>query len=263
MFELHALPDSSVSFGRELKEIDLSRLSESLAAELVELLFRYQLLVFREQVLTPEAHVRLGAAFGSLDRYPLDTGAGSTAEMYRTSNRRERGVVGQAAYWHVDGYNFPSVPLIAVYRMVDLPSAGAETRFLSGYEALVRLPRDLRRIVESVEFEAVAGRPHRGVLAHPVTGRMALSVRTVLERGVVAWRHGESVRLLAELEEALNEQSGFYAHRWRSGDVLVADNQSVLHRATAFGGREPRTMHRVTITRPRTLLHAFPGERQP
>jgi alpha-ketoglutarate-dependent taurine dioxygenase len=45
--------------------------------------------------------------------------------------------------------------------------------------------------------------------------------------------------------------------------VVIVDNQSVLHRAAAFDGREPRTMHRVTVTPPRTLLDAFPGERQP
>jgi taurine dioxygenase len=258
MLEVQALAGSTSSFGRELRNVALSRVSRSVAAELIELVFRHQLLVFREQALTPESHVLVGAAFGALDRYPV-AGTFATSEIYRSSNRRERGFVGQAAYWHADGFNFSRLPLLAVYRMVDVPRAGAETRFLSAYDALVRLPPRLRRIVESVELAAVAGRPHRGVLVHPVTRRRALSVRTVLEHGVVGWDHGESVRLLAELEAALNAQSDFHAHRWREGDVLIVDNQSVLHKATPFEVREPRTMHRVTVT----LLHTFPRERQP
>lgn len=49
------------------------------------------------------------------------------------------------------------------------------------------------------------------------------------------------------LKHALYASSNFYAHEWRTGDVVIADNFSLLHGREAFITKSPRHLQRVHI----------------
>ncbi|MFZ2314442.1 MAG: TauD/TfdA family dioxygenase [Gammaproteobacteria bacterium] len=49
------------------------------------------------------------------------------------------------------------------------------------------------------------------------------------------------------LKDALYAPSNFYAHEWQTGDVVIADNLSLLHGREGFTSKSPRHIQRVHI----------------
>lgn len=71
--------------------------------------------------------------------------------------------------------------------------------------------------------------------------------------GIAPEQRGE---LLASLRRCLYHPQAHYAHRWRSDDLVIADNLTLLHGREAFAHRAPRHLRRVHI-------HAEPALRNP
>ncbi|HGN2837956.1 TPA: TauD/TfdA family dioxygenase [Pseudomonas aeruginosa] len=71
--------------------------------------------------------------------------------------------------------------------------------------------------------------------------------------GIAPEQRGE---LLASLRRCLYHPQAHYAHRWRSDDLVIADNLTLLHGREAFVHRAPRHLRRVHI-------HAEPALRNP
>jgi alpha-ketoglutarate-dependent taurine dioxygenase len=57
----------------------------------------------------------------------------------------------------------------------------------------------------------------------------------------------ELERFHGSLKQALYAPSNFYAHEWQRGDVVIADNFSLLHGREAFVSKSPRHIQRVHI----------------
>lgn len=49
------------------------------------------------------------------------------------------------------------------------------------------------------------------------------------------------------LKKALYAPSNFYAHEWRTGDIVIADNFSLLHGREEFVSKSPRHLQRVHV----------------
>lgn len=49
------------------------------------------------------------------------------------------------------------------------------------------------------------------------------------------------------LKQALYAPDNFYAHEWQTGDVVIADNFSLLHGREAFVSKSPRHLQRVHV----------------
>lgn len=49
------------------------------------------------------------------------------------------------------------------------------------------------------------------------------------------------------LKQALYDPTNFYAHEWQAGDVVIADNFSLLHGREEFVSKSPRHLQRVQI----------------
>ena len=57
----------------------------------------------------------------------------------------------------------------------------------------------------------------------------------------------ESDVLLDELYEFSFQEKYQYSHNYEKGDLVIWDNQSVLHRGRTFDPNSRRIMHRATI----------------
>ena len=60
----------TVHIGAQIKEVDLAELDEAALAEIKAALWQYQVLVFRNQTLSRDAHLDLGRCFGELHAHP-------------------------------------------------------------------------------------------------------------------------------------------------------------------------------------------------
>jgi taurine dioxygenase len=248
--ELEALSTDPESLGRAVRGIDLAQgVSDDVVAALSRALFEHGLLLLRDQRVTPAAQVAFARLFGPLDLYPDAGEIAGFREIYAGSNVPGRGHPGYPAYWHQDGVNFPTLPLISVYHMVDVPESHAHTLFISAERALSSMPGSLRAALAKLSIESVAGVTHAMLRTHPVTGRSVPCIRTRLPRAIVGLNKADSRAFLEQLEQFLDQQPHVYRHAWRSGDVLLTDNGSVLHKAVRPDSLQPRTIHRVTESR--------------
>jgi alpha-ketoglutarate-dependent taurine dioxygenase len=143
--------------------------------------------------------------------------------------------------------------------------AGGETLFCDTVRVYDSAPEELRALwaVLQVTYvtEKVAhygGRITCPVLAtHPVLGVTTLrfneppdedtprlNVPEVLVEGLGAMPPS---RFFAIMRELLHDARHSYAHPWRDGDMLVADNHALLHGRRAFRPGAPRHLYRVHI----------------
>jgi alpha-ketoglutarate-dependent taurine dioxygenase len=57
----------------------------------------------------------------------------------------------------------------------------------------------------------------------------------------------EADAFLADLSTRLHDPAVCYAHEWRDGDIVVVDNQALLHGRNAFRGNSSRHLQRIQI----------------
>lgn len=189
--------------------------------------------------------------FGEVNELRVRDGAGN----YLYTNRE--------VPFHWDGAFVGRVPRYIVFRCESAPPAGAggETLFCDTRRVLERAAPGVReswaRVSITYTTEKVVhygGRFTAPLLAaHPSGGEPVLRyaepvddlnpVRLEIE-GVAA-----QVReaFLLDMSRRLRDPEVCYAHAWRDGDLLVADNHALLHGRRAFAESAPRHLRRVNV----------------
>ena len=147
---------------------------------------------------------------------------------------------------------------------VEIPSAGGNTLFASGYAAYDTLDPDIRGKLEgrkamhhynygstqrgdSRGTEAFAECVHPVFRTHEDTGRKAVYVNRLMTVGVVDMPPAESGPLLEAVFDHAEKREFVYEHVWRLGDLLLWDNRCSSHARTDFPSTERRLMLRTTI----------------
>lgn len=109
-----------------------------------------------------------------------------------------------------------------------------------------------RRIVgfefTATEAATMPGARHRLVQVNPVTGRKSVLIGSHA-KSIVGWPESRSRELLDGLLERATKPENCYRHEWKTNDVVVWDNRSMLHRATPYeASKYRRLMQRTTIS---------------
>jgi alpha-ketoglutarate-dependent 2,4-dichlorophenoxyacetate dioxygenase len=66
---------------------------------------------------------------------------------------------------------------------------------------------------------------------------------------IVGWTIPEARMFLRDLTEHATQPQFVYRHRWRTGDLVMWDNRTTMHRARRFDRNETRDMRRTTLAR--------------
>jgi alpha-ketoglutarate-dependent taurine dioxygenase len=98
---------------------------------------------------------------------------------------------------------------------------------------------------------------HPVVARHPESGVSALYVSPLATHEVVDLSPGESASLLGELFERAILSERIHSHAWETGDLVVWDTLSTLHRRDAFDPSGRRSMRQMS-TQCRHELEAAP-----
>ncbi|MEV4436768.1 TauD/TfdA family dioxygenase [Streptomyces sp. NPDC049585] len=166
---------------------------------------------------------------------------------------------------HWDGMYREEIAEFQIFHCVTAPGEheGGRTTF-SQTEAVLRTADPAHRRL----WEQVTGRYSRD--ASQYAGECLSPVVTTSPAGYAVIRYNEPVppgetflnrpelrfsgvpeEQLAEfhrtLQAALHDARHLYAHAWRTGDVVVADNYTLLHGREAFASRSPRHLRRVHV----------------
>ena len=269
------------SFCVEVIGVDLSRSDSERHEDFIrDALYEHSLLLFRDQHLPPHRIVAWSQKFGDLELhseapYLLE----GHPEIVVIGNLMEGGrmkslFVNAREEWHFD-YAYAAIPSVgALFYAVEIPPEGGDTLFADMRAAYDALDDDTKLRIEPLvavfSYEEMdrhlrsmdPTRPplsesaklhwppvkHHLVQTHPVTKRNALRLAPEVMGEVIGMDKTEAQRIISNLLNHATRDRFVYRHQWKSGDLVIFDNRSLIHSATPFdANRYRRVMYRTTI----------------
>lgn len=256
---------ASPALGAVITELDLRTLSDAQRDELLAAWRRYHLLVFPEQTLSDDEHVRVCELFG-----PVQVEANGQQFNYVT-NHGSTGLVAEERFeWHMD-YCFTPYPVTAISLYAqELPEGGTATYFASNVRGFETLPeplktralelriRNLGDLATGDQMSVLYRKPRPSddnphvieplVRVHPLTGERHLYCCHMMTDHIVGLPDAESDALLETLFAHLYAPKNVYEHHWQLGDLVIWDNTALQHaRPDSSLARGPRTLRRVCV----------------
>lgn len=273
---------SGAALGASIYGLDMSApVADATFAEVHDAFLHHQVLVFKDQNLSPAAQIDFSRRFGELEdqlnsRFTLPDYPDVLILSNDMVDGKPIGVIDGGDYWHSDSSHreFPS--LATILFSVKNPERGGGTEFANQYAAYDALSPAMkarlagRRGIHAVSklrnkrvtvsprrpdaqetYERQLGIPdaiHPLVRTHPVTGRKSLFVSERFTVGIEDMDQAEADAILDELCAHQVSRQFIYTHKWDKGDLVMWDNRCVLHRAMG-GYRYPdvRLLHRTVV----------------
>ncbi len=261
----------SGAIGAEVLGADLAALDDSGFAVIHQAFLDHQVLVFRDQTLSPEAFVAAARRFGQPVPYPFAKGIEGQPEItvivkeaHQTSNF--------GGMWHSDTTYKPEPPIATMLCCRETPAAGGDTVFAcqnAAYEALSEGMKALLAPLNGISSSAKNASALRGthlatgsmqgaaadvmtavhpvVRVHPETGRKALYVNRSHTIGFEGLTEAESAPILDYLFQHQIQPEFTARVRWTAGTVVIWDNRSSQHCAINDYDGHRREMWRVTL----------------
>ena len=270
----------SPALGAEVIGADLTRPDDDAQFQTIhQALLDHNVVVIRDQDISPADHAAFSARFGELELHVLNQFLlPEQPEVLVLSNKHVNGVpVGlqdAGREWHSD-LSYMRLPSLGslLYALESrrpaatrsTPTSTRPTDTLSpGLKERIkglRLRHSYADFINRRFQESAMERPtltaeqaakvptaiHPLVRTHPNTGRKALYVSPSLVAGIDGMDNAEGQALLQELNEHATQPRFVYRHVWRLHDIVFWDNRCTLHQATAFDPQYTRHMHRTTI----------------
>ena len=178
----------------------------------------------------------------------------SEAKNYLYTNR--------AVPFHWDGAFAGQIPHYIAFQCDAAPAhGGGETLFCDTVRLLAKAPEKLLKAWRQIEITYTTERVvHYGgsftaplITEHPENGSEILRfAEPVFDLNPVQLRinglsDSSEAEFLADLHERLRDKEVCYAHAWRSGDVVIADNHVLLHGRREFAEGGKRHIRRVNV----------------
>jgi taurine dioxygenase len=262
--------------GAEVRGVDLrERPDDATVAAIYQAWLDHLVLIFPQQTLSQEDLIRVTGYFGELGdlgRPPKYFPKGYSKILpgiMMISNIRENGepigaLPDGEMMFHHDMIHAPIPSKATLLYAVEIPSAGGNTLFASGYAAYETLDRAVRDKLEgrlaqhhynygSTQRGDNRGTEVFGECMHPVfrtnedNGRKAIYVNRLMTVGVSGMAQEESAPLLEKVFDHAEKREFIYEHVWRLGDLLLWDNRCSSHARTDFPSTERRLMLRTTV----------------
>ena len=260
------------AIGAEIHDVDLNDLSETTLVELRIAYAQYGVLFFRDQQLTPEAHIELAQHWGKIninrfftpvENYP------QIAEVRKEPDQKYN--VGGG--WHTD-HSYDQIPALgSLLYAKEVPSHGGDTLFAGcgvAFDNLSEGMKDTLRSLRAVHSsrhvfgesasvpndmsdmfgnadQATQDAVHPVVIRHPLSGREILYVNPGFTTHIEGWTVQESAPLLQFLYGHIARPEHTCRFHWQPGALAFWDNRATWHFAVNDYHGERRLMHRITV----------------
>ena len=233
-----------------------------LANKIYHTLLKYKVVVLRGQQWTPEEYIELCENIGNIwttedemaleRKHQLD----NYKEIVKISNID--GVLGEIELlWHADGSHHPTreYPIRCLYG-AKIPDNTANTEFADMGIAYDRLSEEQKNLFSQIE---VLHRPRYLVgwedklkfkpliRTHPIIGTKSISVDNYFTVQIKNKTEAESKPWLDNLVKESTNIVNTFTHSWQPGDLLLMDNNNVLHRRDAINHSNERCLWRITM----------------
>ncbi|EAU87552.1 alpha-ketoglutarate-dependent taurine dioxygenase [Coprinopsis cinerea okayama7 len=264
--------------GTEVEGVQISQLSKEGLDELALFVAERKVVIFRNQDFKDlgfERQIEIAKHFGPIQRHPTSGNVKGYPEfhvVYRDNSYdyfKEYVTDSRINYtaWHSDVAYEKQPPGTTFFFILDQPSVGGDTLFVSQVEAYNRLSDEFKKrleglkIVHSAVEQAEGSRKRNGpvrrepietehpiVRVHPATGEKALYVNPVFGRRIVGFKKEESDALLNFLYDHIARGADFQIRAsYEPGTVVVWDNRVTAHSAIPDFSPEFRR-HAVRLT---------------
>lgn len=228
--------------------------------ELKELIARHRFVVFRDFApQTDEAMIEFCKTLGGIMEWEF----GAVNELKVREKSANYLYTHSAVPFHWDGAFVQKIPQYIFFSCVEAPgqALGGETIFCDTPLLLSRLSQDQidlwKKITITYKTEKIV---HYGgvftsplIEAHPKTRELILRfAEPVLDLNPVELvihhlPESEHEKFIEDVRKLLYSPDFCYAHQWKKGDIVIADNYTLLHGRNAFLNSAKRHLRRVNI----------------
>lgn len=241
----------------QLKDLDIENLRQ--------LFWQEQLIVLRGFDIFQHAEdfANYCASWGEISLWPF----GKVLELIEQNNPEDHIFDHSYLPLHWDGMYRPQVPEYQIFHCVKAPLSGqgGKTTFSNTILALKHTPADIKALWHKVTgiyqrkmafynsktvSPIITKHPHRNIEVIRYneihTEKKGCFINppelefTGINPDTIDFFHNS-------LTTALYAPSNFYAHEWKAGDIVIADNFSLLHGREAFISQSPRHIQRVHV----------------
>ncbi len=243
----------------------LDKVSDLNVDFLRETIHRAHLLVLRgfNTFQNAESFATYCEKWGEISIWPF----GKVLELIEQDNPEDHIFDNSYVPLHWDGMYRPQVPEFQIFHCVKAPLAGqgGRTTFSNTVLALEYASPESRKLWDKVtgiyqrkmEFynsktisRIINKHPHRDFSVirynepHTESKGRFVNPPELKFTGIGSEELAEFHR---GLTQALYAPNTFYAHEWQTGDIVIADNFSLLHGREAFVSKSPRHLQRVHV----------------
>jgi len=266
------IPQSSV-IGAEVRGLDLSvSLDDDTFTQLNQAFLDHQVLVFRDQQLSPQQYNDFAAGFGPLKEYLFADGMDEfpyITEIVKTETETES----FGSFWHSDSTYTECPPKITMLYAREIPPRGGDTLFADMYALYDDLSPGLKSTLGSLWainsasvvprdediYEAVKSKNsaqsdqsaiHPVIRCHDETGRNAVYVNGIHTLSFEGLTRAESLPLLEYLYDQVTRPEYSFRLRWQADTLAMWDNRCTQHYALNDYHGYRRVMHRILVEGP-------------
>ena len=276
---------TGAALGAEIRGIDLSApVNDATFRAIENALHEHEVIFFRNQKLTPEAHIAFSRRFGELELHlRKDCCKPGYPEIFVVSNIVENGkpigTQDAGLFWHSDLAYMAEPSRGSLFYAHEVPHDDdgkplGDTMFASTTAAWNALPEEIKQSIRGrlavtsyakgyyrdrksgprpeLTAEQKARTPdveHPIMRTHPYTGKACLFVNEGYTARIPDLPQDESERILNFLFEHASKPDFVYRHQWQVGDFLIWDNCLTQHRAVFdYALPRRRRMERTTLT---------------
>ena len=271
------------NIGVSIEGIDLSSLDEVSFQKIKKLWLEYLVIVFPNQNISDEDHIKFGKRFGDLEVHPsLSHRSSKNPEIYRVSNVDENGDIipnketswqylKQSWLWHTDS-SFRKIPSNgSILHGISTTNEGGNTLFANMYKAYEDLDQSLKDKIKNLKVihdhdhiislsKELSERKNKGnydkldpvihplVRRHPSTKKPSLFLSTHTMVSIQNYDNKKGRELLDLLTDHSIQPQYVYKHSWTNHDIVMWDNRCTMHSVEPFDNNNiKRIMHRVTL----------------
>lgn len=249
-------------FGLEITAKESLAVSALSPLYLEEMLKEHKLILLRGfETVTKED--LLGFCQNFPNRDLLQWSFGPVMEMHERPDPQNYLFSREKVPFHWDGA-FAIVPSYLVFQCVQAPAAGAggETLFTDTEQIWQQAPAEEKVLFEKAElsYETEKLAHYGGVIRGPLLQshpqkrtavlRYAEPVTTKLNpvtMTISGLTTSEAGQVQQSLQEKIYDDRYCYVHDWQTGDVLIADNHSLIHGRRSFENGSPRHLRRIQL----------------
>ena len=255
----HEVDRVSVALGAVVENFDLaSGVSQGDIDYLRDLIHEHHLLQLPNQHLTALQLEAFGRKWGDLLTHPATKHRDTDYVQFIGGRDRyfkfSPGVHPARGGWHSDMTWHATPPRFTGLLARKLPSSGGDTAFANQHLAYETLDDETKDEIDGLHaFHTgkvfgpdVEDAVHPVVRTHDATGKKALFVNPNFTKYIVDMEASRSTDLLYRLFFQASRPEFQYRHKWQLNDLVLWDNQALMHYAVADYS-ETRIMHRIVV----------------